>query len=593
MIISNVKIKNFRNIENIDIPLNQMTVFVGENNSGKSNILKALTLPLGNDEIGQQVKRLGWQDINDNSKKEYFEFLYEQQDKIKIGDIAIDVFKAKLPRVSVELTFEPSDLLDEYYLKNFGNEILVDSGNIVYGIEYRYEVENAGLLLEHLNKVFNMDDFVFEESRMNLLPMRFYNYSIQVPSNQENVSYADLHNFKYNSLEAERDNFSVKSNQLGSRALVNLLEGRLAPDKQLLIEKAYKKFFDGVNELGSLNKIVDFSNQEHIENIKDIFDEIKLLPNMPNMKSLLNNVSLGIGDEYLHTQGLGQRNLIYIFLMIASLEKSAEALNVLTLEEPEAHLSVSNIHLFSSYINTFLAKNESDHENNKLQIFISTHSSQLLNKLSLDNIVIVSEGHAYSLKNEYDSEDFNYLGRKPNQELLGLLFSKKCILVEGPSEELLIKSYLNFQTDKLNEINVLSLHKGFKKMLDLWLKVNKEGSNKIAIIRDYDNQNKAMSEHHEYNQYDNICVETTTEYTLEPEFIKTGDNFLKLKAYFEKEHGWTDIETAENLDKQWRSAKADTMFKFCLDFGTGDLEGVELPRHIQKAISFLLHGDDK
>lgn len=593
MIISNVKIKNFRNIENIDIPLSQMTIFVGENNSGKSNILKALTLPLGNDEIGQQVKRLGWQDINDNSKKEYFEFLYEQQDKIKIGDIAIDVFKETIPRVSVELTFEPSDLLDEYYLKNFGNEILVDSGNIAYGIEYRYEVENVGSLLEHLNKVFNMDDFVFEESRMNLLPMRFYNYSIQVPSNQENVSYADLHNFKYNSLEAERDNFSIKSNQLGSRALVNLLEGRLAQDKQLLIEKAYKKFFDGVNELGSLNEIVDFSNQEHIENIKDIFDEIKLLPNMPNMKSLLNNVSLGIGDEYLHTQGLGQRNLIYMFLMIASLEKSAEALNVLTLEEPEAHLSVSNIHLFSSYINTFLAENESGHKNNKLQIFISTHSSQLLNKLSLDNIVIVSEGHAYSLKNACDSEDFNYLGRKPNQELLGFLFSKKCILVEGPSEELLIKSYLNFQTDKLNEINVLSLHKGFKKMLNLWLKVNKGGSNKIAIIRDYDNQNKAMSEHHAYNQYDNICVETTTEYTLEPEFIKTGDNFLKFKAYFEKEHGWTDIETEEDLDKQWRSAKADTMFKFCLDFGTGDLEGVKLPRHIQKAISFLLHGDDK
>lgn len=590
MIISNVKIKNFRNIESIDIPLSQMTVFVGENNSGKSNILKALTLPLGNDEIGQQVKRLGWQDINDNAKKEYFKFLYEEQEEIKKGNLKVDAFKEKLPYVSVELIFEPSDLFDEYYLKNFGNEILVGSESILYGIEYRYEVENAGSLLEHLNKIFNMNNFVFEEFKMNLLPMNFYNYFIRVTSTQENVSYADLHYFKYNSLEAERDNFSMNGNQLGSRALVNLLEGRLPDDKKLLIEKAYKKFFDGVNQLGSLNEIVDFSNREHVENIKDIFNEIKLLPNMPNMKSLLNNVSLGIGDEYLHTQGLGQRNLIYIFLMIASLEKSAEALNVLTLEEPEAHLSVSNIHLFSSYINAFLAEGES---NKKLQIFISTHSPKLLNKLSLENIVVVTHGQAYSLKKEYDAEELNYLGRKPNQELLEFLFSKKCILVEGPSEELLIKSYLNSQTDKLNEINVLSLHKGFKKMLDLWLKVNKEGSNKIAIIRDYDNQSRAMDEHHEYNQYDNICVETTTEYTLEPEFIKTEDNFPKLKSYFEKEHRWSDIETEEGLDKQWRSAKADTMFKFCLDFGTGDLEGIKLPSHIQKAIDFLLNGDEK
>lgn len=587
MIISKIKIKNFRNIKYIDISLSRFTIFIGENNSGKSNILKALTLPLANDEIGQQSKTLGWQDINNEAKKEYFYFLQEKQAEIKNGTLVLEELKAKIPQVVVELIFHPSES-DEYYLRNWGNDIRIDTEEIHYGIAYKYTIENVPALFRHLEKLFNLPNFVFEEAVMNLLPMELYKYSIYVTSNNENVSYTDLQNFKYNSLEADRDGFSVKNNQLGSRSLVSLLEGRLAPSQKLQIEKAYKSFFDGVKDLGSLEELVDFSNRKEIENIKEIFDVITLLPNMPNMKSLLNNVSIGIGEDYLYTQGLGQRNLIYIFLMIASLNKAADALNVLTLEEPEAHLSVSNIHLLSSYINTFVAETESDKSNENLQIFISTHSSKLLNKTSLDNVVILSDGAAYALKDELTADQFNYLGRKPNQELLEFLFSKKCILVEGPSEELLIKSYLNAQKNKLHEINVLSLHKGFTSMLDLWLKINCQSSNKIGIIRDYDNQPNAQEEHEKYNQYQNIFVETTKEYTLEPEFVNKGSNFSILKEYFESYHDWQNIDTAKILEQKWRSAKADTMFKFCLDFGTDKLQGIELPDHIQKVIDNLL-----
>ena len=46
MKISNIKIKNFRNLKNINIDLNQHTVLVGANGSGKSNLLLALRLIL-------------------------------------------------------------------------------------------------------------------------------------------------------------------------------------------------------------------------------------------------------------------------------------------------------------------------------------------------------------------------------------------------------------------------------------------------------------------------------------------------------------------------------------------------------------------
>ncbi len=42
--IRRIKIKNFRSIRNLDIEVTDLATFVGDNDSGKSNILKALNL---------------------------------------------------------------------------------------------------------------------------------------------------------------------------------------------------------------------------------------------------------------------------------------------------------------------------------------------------------------------------------------------------------------------------------------------------------------------------------------------------------------------------------------------------------------------
>ena len=49
---------------------------------------------------------------------------------------------------------------------------------------------------------------------------------------------------------------------------------------------------------------------------------------------------------------------------------------------------------------------------------------------------------------------------------------------------------MSSQSNILNDIEVISLHKGFTKMLDIWLRVNKDTPNKIRIIRDFDYQKK-------------------------------------------------------------------------------------------------------
>ena len=55
MIIKSIQIKNFRSIVNEHIDASNLTLFVGNNDAGKSNIIKALNLFL----MDKQISILG------------------------------------------------------------------------------------------------------------------------------------------------------------------------------------------------------------------------------------------------------------------------------------------------------------------------------------------------------------------------------------------------------------------------------------------------------------------------------------------------------------------------------------------------------
>lgn len=50
--------------------------------------------------------------------------------------------------------------------------------------------------------------------------------------------------------------------------------------------------------------------------------------------------------------------------------------------------------------------------------------------------------------------------------------------------------------------------------------------------------------------------------------------------------GWNDM-TAEQLTEAWKNAKATDMFTICKDLASGELEGFQMPKHIQDVIDFL------
>lgn len=187
------------------------------------------------------------------------------------------------------------------------------------------------------------------------------------------------------------------------------------------------------------------------------------------------------------------------------------------------------------------------------------------------------------MSNELTDKERDYLSANPNTDIFKLLYSRKTILVEGITEELLIKSYLQMRND-LSEIKVLSFHKGFTRIIDIWKKINGGTKSRLGIVRDYDEQLKAQAAH-EKKQDEQICVKTTQGYTLETDIV--SKNYELLKEKYGKEYGWSTM-TEDEIQRDWRdNKKSDVMLRICHDMIQGELDEFVLPPHIQHIIDFM------
>lgn len=581
MNISRLRIKNYRNIRDVDVQLGDIVAIIGENNSGKSNLLRAITLPFLADDVGYMGKALSWADINSEAKTIYYEFLLSNKDDIKNGILTQEDFAKALPIVFVEVILKPKDK-ELYFVKDLSYDTDIDD-NILYGIRYEYKANNTKQIFELVKNILVSEDITeqsIESMKMNLLPTDLYSYSITVPQ-KSNISYDILRQFRYTSLMAERDDFSNTNEKLGSKSLVKLLQLKMNDQDKLIVEKEYSQFFETLKNLSGMDNIINWQDTTELKNADEFFEKINILPNMPPMNSILNSVRLGYSGDNLSSQGLGHRNLILLLVLMNSLLDKNEdlALNVLTMEEPEAHLCINNIRIMVSFIKAFA------NQNDFVQLFYSTHSTEFINKLNLKDVVIVNDGNVYALNTELNYEGMDYLSKNPNLDLFKLFFSRQCILVEGLTDELLIRAYLDSKRE-LNDIEVISFHKGFSNIIEIWQKVNRGTKNKLGIVRDFDDQINAQAEHEKYNQNRNIYVRTTVEYTLEPEIVKTGNNFSIMKSKYGAQFDWSALNQKELADK-WRNAKSSVMLQICKDLACGELVDFQMPTHIQEILDFF------
>lgn len=331
-----------------------------------------------------------------------------------------------------------------------------------------------------------------------------------------------------------------------------------------------------------MDEVINWQDYSDDPRAKDFFDSVSILPNIPLMSSIFSSIRLGYNDESLSLQGLGHRNLILMAVMLnAYLETSEDiSLRIVEVEEPEAHLCVNNTLLMASFFKAFGEKDS------RTQLVYTTHDIEFVNKVGLDKVVVLHNGAAVNLGEVLQPDDLDYLANNPNTDIFKLLFSHRLILVEGITEELLIKSYLQAKR-KLNDIKVLSFHKGYRNIIRIWKLINSGNNNRLAIIRDYDGQPAAQRKHEELED-DQVCIRTTTGYTLETDIVATGENHKLLVDRYGAEYGWDNMNEDE-IQNDWRAhRKTEVMLRLSHDLANGELDNFTMPTHIHQALDFLL-----
>lgn len=570
MYIKNVYIKNFRNFKEINIPLNPYTTIIGDNDVGKTNFFDAIKLLLNNNSIQFYSKRLVLTDINNLAVNELRNKILKELPTLKANmdnDVELASICDFIPKVVIRLSF--ADANDDYQRKLLCDWLNQDeNGNIKYEIEYIFKPKDDFAFIKTMILMLELDEKA-------TIPIDMYEYSIYSTNNNKSINLQKYTNFNVSIINAERDNFSENTNKMSYKLVSSLLEKNLNTEEKSKISKAYNNFFDEIKELSSYKEVFKKLENEKFENLSEIVKRIELIPNFPNLNTVFSNINIGYGDEFLFQKGLGKRNLILMLLLFSNYRDEGRKFNLMCIEEPEAHLSNNNLNIVLSFIEKSTSKKDK-----YSQIIISSHSSKTINKLKFSNVVVLKENNAIT----FDKDDYltKYLSKRPNFDILKILFSNRIILVEGATEEMLINTWLQINNNIINEIEVIAIgQKGFKTFLDIWKKLNDSTGKKIGVVRDYDNQPKAKEEHDKYNNDKNIFVRTTEGYTLEDDLVNTGNNKKIL----------CDIFNTTDPVKYMKNDKAESMLKLCermlLPEDDSNRISISMPKHIQEILNGL------
>ena len=238
-------------------------------------------------------------------------------------------------------------------------------------------------------------------------------------------------------------------------------------------------------------------------------------------------LSLYIDDVPYSQIGKGEQNAINTKMAInANSEKS----DVVLIEEPEACLSFSNLNKLIDNINDLCSGK---------QLFINTHSSFIMNKGGMKNTILLNKDEVFKFS-ELSVDTYKYFMKLPGYDTLRMILSHKSILVEGPSDELIIqKAYLD-KYGKLpisDGIDVISV-KGLSFLR--FLEVAEVLKNKVTVVTDNDgNYNNLESKYSKYlnDTFPNIKIcysKNNSLKTLEPQMYHTQNNKVNLKTLFGK-----------------------------------------------------------
>jgi|LSQX01.2.fsa_nt_gb predicted ATP-dependent endonuclease of OLD family len=533
--LKKIIVHNYRIFKDLTLELDEeMNIIVGDNETGKSTILEAIGLAL--------TKRInGW--YIENELSPYFfnvAAVQEYFDKNSQGQ------NVDLPNIFIELYLNLSPEFSP--LKGRNNSSKEDCCGI--RLEISFDDEYAQEYEEYLNARKDKED------QTKLIPTEYYKViwrsfagnALTARSIPIGLSSIDATNIR---LQSGTDFY-----------LRDFIRTNLDPKERVALSVAYrnlKESFIGEASIATINQGLDGSKGDITDKKLAIAIDVSQRTNWEA------NLIPHLDDLPFQMIGKGEQYSLKIML---ALSKNADDTNVLLIEEPENHLSFSSMRRLLSRI---------EEKSNGKQIIITTHSSYVLNKLGLNKLILLSKEKQTNLQ-ELPSDTQKYFKKLSGYDTLRLILAKKAILVEGPSDELLVqRAYYNESgklpiDDGIDVINVRGL--SFKRFLDIAVLLSLD----VVVVTDNDGdyQRNIVDKYHDFLQNDliKICASSDDSLeTLETQIVHCND-VGNLNSIF-----GTSLSTSEEMVNYMKNNKtvcALELFETKTDF--------EIPLYLQDAI---------
>lgn len=468
MFLAKIRIHNFRCFADQAVHFRSgVNVLLGENNAGKTTVIKALGLVLD-----QKARR----------RPAFFDFHHPTTDR------------TAPPVISVSLTFQSSetDTVEDRALVATWLTRLEPPWEAQLTYTFGLEPDDDAKCKEDLAKI-SADDFPeyrrVVESYLDKYVTKTYGGALE---NQMEAERDSLDKITLQSLDALRD---------AARELLTRTDPLL---KRLLKQvrdegKTEKQKAESAKELRELTK----SLGKHIRGRISLDPLLQLVKDTGALEGGKPHLADDLSEDDLlyalrlyvdangvsipaELNGLGYNNLIYISLVLASLDHQADPARhgtnvsifpILSIEEPEAHLHPALQYKLLKHIE----KRVRETKRNR-QVFITTHSTHITSASPLDQLIVFTiSDNSGSPTVAYPGTCFTddkegkaskaYVERYLDATKSSLLFSKGVILVEGIAEQLLLPVFAEYIGCSLEEHHVAIVAVGgltFKHFLPLF-----------------------------------------------------------------------------------------------------------------------------
>jgi putative ATP-dependent endonuclease of the OLD family len=437
--IKKIILSNFKRFKKFELSFDdKLNILVGDNEAGKSSILLALDLTLSGSR--SKIETIGLETLFNNEVVSTF-----LAGAKKIGD---------LPTLYVEV-----------YLSEQGNAYL-NGKNYIGG---SIACDGLRLTCEPIDEYSKENGEVLNDPSSNF-PFEYYA-----------IKFMTFAGDPYSGFKKSIKHLIIDSSQINNDYATREYTKCMYSANATVLERNRNEYLYRKSKTTFKNDAFAALNEK--------LNSCKFAVRTNSKSNLETDLVITENDMPIESKGKGRQ----CFIKTEFALRNEHSLDVMLLEEPENHLSHTNMKRLIERIS----------ESENKQLFIATHSSLVCARLDLRKAILLNSiGSMPVALKDLPEDTAKFFIKAPDNNVLEFVLSNKVILVEGDAEFILFDALYKKQpgnsTLEKDGVHVISVGgTSFKRYLDL----AKLLGIKTAVVRDND------------GDYQKYCVERYADYT--------------------------------------------------------------------------------